>query len=304
MREGTEGTSVGVEVFERHRPLLFAISYRMLGTVADAEDVVQEAYLRWRGVAGSSKGKEVREPRSYLSTVVSRLSIDKLRALKARREEYVGPWLPEPLVYEPETGMEGFADPVGVEETLSMAFLVLLESLNPVERAVFLLHEAFGYEYPEISVIVGKSEPNVRQINHRARAALRARRPRFAPSPGEGEELVARFLKACEDGDTEGLLSLLADDATVVSDGGGKATAARNPVRGKDKVARFFLGLAAKVSDGFVARQAPVNGTPGIVVHAGGHPALVLALDASEGRIRTIHVVVNPDKLGAVPPLG
>ena len=301
MGEGTDGGSAGAEVFERHRPLLFAISYRMLGTVADAEDVVQEAYLRWRGVAGSPE--EVREPRSYLSTVVSRLSIDKLRALKARREEYVGPWLPEPLLDESEAG-GGLAGPTGVEETLSMAFLVLLESLNPVERAVFLLREAFGYEYPEISLIVGKSEANVRQINHRARGALRARRPRFAPSTGEGEELVARFLKACGNGDMEGLLSLLADGVTVVSDGGGKATAARNPISGKDKVARFFLGLAAKPAPGgLVARRASVNGGPGIVVHAGGRPALVLAMGAAEGRIRTIHAVVNPDKLGAVAPL-
>ena len=302
MREGTnrDGASGSAEVFERHRPLLFSISYRMLGTVADAEDVVQEAYLRWRRVADSPERETVREPRAYLSTVVSRLSIDKLRALKARREEYVGPWLPEPLLDGPPEARS----PAGVEGTLSVAFLVLLESLNPVERAVFLLREAFGYEYPEISRIVGKSEANVRQINHRAKSALRARRPRFDPSPGEGEELAARFLEACENGDMEGLLALLADDVTVVSDGGGKAVAARNPIRGKDRVARFFLGLAGKAaSGGFVARRASVNGAPGIVVHEGERPAVVLALDASDGRIRTVHAVVNPDKLGAVPPL-
>ena len=288
------------EVFERHRPLLFSIAYRMLGTVVDAEDVVQEAYLRWSRAAGLPGGEEEREPRSYLSTVVSRLSIDKLRALKARREEYVGPWLPEPLLSEPEAGGATHAE---LRESLSMAFLVLLESLGPTERAVFLLREVFGYEYGEISRIVEKSEANVRQINHRARSALRARRPRFDPSPGEGEALTARFLEACQNGDMEALLGLLADDATVVSDGGGKATAARNPIRGKERVARFFLGLARKAaSDGLVARRASVNGGPGIVVGAGGRTATVLALDASDGRIQAVHIVVNPDKLGAVPP--
>ena len=245
----------------------------------------------------------MREPRSYLSKVVSRLSIDKLRALKTRREEYVGPWLPEPLLVEPEA--EGFADPAELEESLSMAFLVLLESLGPTERAVFLLREVFGYEYPEISRIVGKSEANVRQINHRARSALRARRPRFEPSREEGEKLAARFLQACQNGDMKALLSLLADDVIVLSDGGGKATAARNPIRGKDRVARFFLGLAGRAaSGGFVARQASVNGGPGIVARVGGRPAMVLALDALDGHIRTVHIVVNPDKLASVSPSG
>ncbi len=195
MRDGANaaGAPGSTEVFERHRPLLFSIAYRMLGTVADAEDVVQEAYLRWSRVADSPE--EVREPRSYLSAVVSRLSIDKLRVLKARREEYVGPWLPEPLLAEPEA--EGIADAAELEESLSMAFLVLLESLGPTERAVFLLREVFGYEYGEISRIVEKGEANVRQINHRAKSALMARRPRFDPSPGESEELTARFLEAC-----------------------------------------------------------------------------------------------------------
>ena len=303
MRGRTNGGAASrkAEVFDRHRPFLFSVAYRMLGTVADAEDVVQEAYLRWRRVSDEGEAGP-RSPRAYLSTVVTRLSIDRLRQQKARREEYVGPWLPEPLVTEGE-GVAGPSGAVELEESLSMAFLVLLESLNPVERAVFLLREVFGYEYPEIARVVGKGETNTRQIAHRARGALHARRPRFEGSPEQGERLTRRFLEASRSGDMEALVSLLADDVTVWSDGGGKATAARRPIHGKEKVARFFLGVAGKAGPGLVARTASVNGGPGVVVYADRRPAMVLALGVEEGRIRAVRAVLNPDKLGAVPPL-
>lgn len=288
------------EHFEKHRPLLFSIAYRMLGSVADAEDVVQEVYLRWRG---ASEVEEVRSPRAYLSTVVTRLSIDRLRSARAKREEYVGPWLPEPLVAESDAEGATPSGAVELEESLSMAFLVLLESLSPTERAVFLLREVFGYGYGEIARIVGKGETNTRQIAHRARSAVEARRPRFDPSPEQGRRLTERFLAAARDGDLEGLLELLADEVTVWSDGGGRTTAARNPIHGKERVARFFVGLAGKAAPGLVVRTVPVNGAPGVVVYAEGYPAMVLSLDVEDERIRAVRVVLNPDKLGAVPPL-
>jgi RNA polymerase sigma-70 factor (ECF subfamily) len=278
------------EDFERHRSLLFSIAYRMLGGVADAEDVVQEAYLRWRGVPET----EVRSPRSYLSAVVTRLSIDRLRS--ARREEYVGPWLPEPLL------AEDAGDPTGLDESLSMAFLVLLESLNPVERAVFLLREVFDYAYEEISRIVGKSEDNCRQIARRARQSIAARRPRFERSPEQEERLTQQFVETCVSGDMEGLVSLLAEDVTLWSDGGGKVAAAPYPIHGPDRVARFLLGVLRTVPPGFSARPTRVNGGPGVVGYVDGLPTGVVALDFADGRLRGVRIVVNPEKLRAVPP--
>jgi len=197
------------EVFDRHRPLLFSIAYRMVGSVIDAEDVVQEAYLRWRR---SPQEEEIRSPKSYLSAVVTRLCIDQLRSARARREEYVGPWLPEPLP----------TDAAVLDESLSMAFLVLLESLNPTERAIFLLREVFDYDYREISHLVDKSEENCRQIARRARQSVAARRPRFESTPEQEERLMGRFLEACFDGDMDGLLALLSEDVTLWSDGEGE----------------------------------------------------------------------------------
>ena len=232
-----------IEDFERHRSLLFSIAYRMLGSVADAEDVVQEAYLRWQ----QAPEAEVRSPRSYLSTVVTRLSIDRLRSARARREEYVGPWLPEPLVSERAEEV-AVLDELG--ESLSTAFLVVLESLNPVERAVFLLREVFDYDYEEISRILGKSEDNCRQIAHRARQSVAARRPRFERSPEQEERLSRQFLEACMSGDMEGLISLLSEDVTLWSDGGGKVAAAPYPIYGPERVARFLLGVLRTVPPG------------------------------------------------------
>ena len=283
--------------FERHRSLLFSIAYRMLGSVMEAEDVVQEAFLRWQ----QASGREIRAPKSYLSKIVTRLSIDRLRSAKARREEYVGPWLPEPLA----TGRGSeVADAVALDETLSMAFLVLLESLTPVERAVFLMREVFDYDYAEIASLVGKSEDNCRQISRRARQSVAARRPRFESSPEQEERLVGSFLEACMSGDMESLLALLSEDATLWSDGGGETRAALNPIYGADRVARFFSGILRKAPPGLVVRRASINGRPGFIGYfEDGRPQSVTTLDVAEGSIRAIRVVVNPEKLRNVPQM-
>jgi len=281
------------EDFERHRSLLFSIAYRMLGSVAEAEDVVQEAYLRWREVPEG----EVRSPKSYLSAVVTRLSIDRLRS--ARREEYIGPWLPEPLISD---RAEELAAHYELDESLSMAFLVLLESLNPVERAVFLLREVFDYDYEEISSIVRKSEANCRQIARRARQSVAARRPRFERSLEKEKMLTERFVEACMSGDMEGLLELLSEDVTLWSDGGGKVAAGPYPIHGPEKVARFLVGVLRTVPPGFFAHPARVNGGPGAIGYVDDHLTGVVALDVAEGRIHRVRIVVNPDKLRTVPP--
>ncbi|HZY66434.1 MAG TPA: RNA polymerase sigma-70 factor [Rubrobacteraceae bacterium] len=283
-----------VKPYERHRPLLFSIAYRMLGSVADAEDVVQEAFVRWR----EAPERKMQAPKRYLSTVVTRLCIDRLRSARVYREEYVGPWLPEPLLTEESLDL---ADVAALDESLSMAFLVLLESLTPVERAVFLLREVFGYSYEEVSDIVGKGEANCRQIARRAREAVAARRPRFQTSQEQEVRLVGRFVEACQSGDMEGLLGLLSEEVTLYSDGGGKARAALNPIRGSDRVARFLLGILSKVPFDFSARTAQINGEPGILGYEGGRPTSVTTLEAAEGRIRAIRIVVNPEKLRTLP---
>ena len=295
------GVDMGkTEDFDRHRPLLFSVAYRMLGSVADAEDVLQEAYLRWQRVADS----EVRAPGAYLSTVVTRLSIDHLRSAHTRREEYVGAWLPEPLLTEGKNASDAVAEAAILGESLSMAFLVLLESLTPTERAVFLLREVFDYDYGEVSHLVGKSEDNCRQISRRARQSVAARRPRFESSPEQEESLTQSFLEACLGGDMERLLALLSEDVTLYSDGGGKTRAALNPIHGPEKVARFLAGILGKVPPGFVVRRALVNGHPGLVGYFGdGSPQSVVTLEIADGNIRAISLVVNPEKLGSVPPL-
>ncbi len=292
-RQGQEAADPS-GVFDPHRPLLFSIAYRMLGSVMDAEDVVQEAYLRWQRAPEA----EIRSPRAYLSAIVTRLCIDQLHRVKARREEYVGPWLPEPLPTEPAP------DVTAVDASLSMAFLVLLESLTPTERAVFILREVFDYDYDEISRLVGKGEANCRQIARRARQSVAARRPRFESSPEQEERLMESFLDACLGGDMEALLALLSEDVALWSDGGGKTRAALNPIHGAEKVARFFFGVLRKAPPGFVVRRASINGRPGLVGYFGdGRPHSVAAFDVAEGSIRAIRLVVNPEKLRAVPPL-
>lgn len=282
------------EAFGQHRKHLLFIAYRMLGSVSDAEDMIQETFLRWQNV---SEG-EVRSPKAYLSAIVTRLCVDRLRALKSQREEYIGPWLPEPLVTEPDS-----ANVVVLDESLSMAFLVLLESLTPTQRAVFLMREIFDYGYPEISRIVGKNESNCRQMAHRAREAVAARRPRFESSREREERLAQQFVEACSGGDMQGLISLLSEDIVLYSDGGGKVQAALNPINGPDKAARFLLGILGKAPPGFSAEITQVNSHPGAIGYVDGQPMSVVALDAWGGRIQAIRIVVNPEKLKTIPSL-
>ena len=286
------------ELFDEYRPLLFSLAYRMLGSVADAEDVVQEAFLRWHRATEGEDEEAVRSPKSYLCTVVTRLCIDQLRSARARREVYVGPWLPEPLV---QGDAPNPAEQMELEDSLSMAFLVLLESLSAEERAVFLLRQVFDYDYAEIARIVNKSEANCRQMVHRAQQHLSARRPRFDTSPEKQEQLTHTFMQTCTNGDMQGLLALLTQDIVLYSDGGGKAQAATKPVYGADKVARFIFGVLSKAPEGFTADVAMVNGQPGIVCYVNGEPYTVLSLDTAGGMIQGIYIVVNPDKLQHIP---
>src|SRR5919198_618492 len=234
--------AMGIESAEAHeelRPLLFSIAYRMIGSVAEAEDVVQEAFLRFH--QATLAGTEVENPKAYLSSVTTRLAIDHLRSARARRERYVGPWLPEPLITDEESEVERHAE---TADSLSMAFLLLLERLSPVERAVFLLREVFGHGYDEIAEVVGKSEDNCRQLAVRARRRIQEGKPRFEASKRERDTLARRFFAAMEEGDVEGLKELLAADAGMYGDGGGKAPAVGRPVHGAERVARLLHGLA------------------------------------------------------------
>jgi RNA polymerase sigma-70 factor (ECF subfamily) len=270
-----------------HWRYLFAIAYRMLGTVHEAEDAVQEAYLRFEEAAP----EDVRSPRAYLSTLVTRISIDRLRSASRTREKYVGPWLPEPIVAEQDPAEAADAD------SLSLAFLVVLESLNPVERAVFLLREVFGYEHGEIARVVERSESNVRQIAHRAREAVAARRPRFEVAPDRKREIGTRFLDALRRLDIPEMLELLDDDVTLRSDGGGQVQAARRPIVGADKVTRFLVGISAVE---FEAIEVALNGQPGLVIKVGGEVFGAVSIDLRDDRIRDIFIVVNPEKLEAI----
>jgi RNA polymerase sigma-70 factor, ECF subfamily len=288
------------EAFVELRPLLFSIAYRMLGSVAEAEDVVQDAFLRWH--RASERGAQVDSAKSYLAATVTRLAIDHLRRTKARRETYIGPWLPEPLVAGTE---EDVAEQAEMADSLSMAFLVLLESLRPVERAVFLLREVFEYGYPEIAEIVGKSEANCRQLFGRARRRIEAGTPRFEASARERDELAQRFFAACIEGDMDGLLELLAADAVAVGDGGGKAYAAREPIHGGQRVAAFLVRLFEQGRRmGARLESVRVNGQPGALAYDGeGLLLTVLSLDVVEGHVQAIRAVVNPDKLGHLGPI-
>jgi RNA polymerase sigma-70 factor (ECF subfamily) len=285
-----------VDTFQEYRPLLFSIAYRMLGSVMDAEDAVQETYLRWQRAAGDATA--VASPKSYLTTVVTRLCIDQVRSAEARHTAYVGPDLPEPLPTGPDAAGEA-----ELADSLSTAFLVLLRTLSPVERAAFLLREVFAYDYPEIAQITGKSEANCRQLVRRARQRIAERRPRFPAPPEQRRRLTDQFMRACLDGDLDGLVALLADDITLWSDGGGKVAAARFPIHGAAHVGRALLGFVRKTPAGWGARPADLNGTPGIVAYlADGTPLGTLTLDIADARIRGVYVVVNPDKLRAIPP--
>ena len=276
------------------RPYLFSIAYRMLGTVSDAEDVVQETYLRLADV------QAVDAPKAYAATVTTRIAIDTLRSARVRRERYVGQWLPEPLLSD-ELGPEQRFE---LDESVSTAFLVLMESLSPLERAAFVLHDALDYSYAEIAGVLERDEPACRQLVSRARRNLQARRPRFEPDRARRDELATAFLAAAESGDVSALEALLAEDISCVGDGGGKVPAAAQPVTGRTRSARFLAGLGRQLERyGLRLRPAVVNGQPGIVAYGEDGIAGVLDLVIADGRIHTVHNMLNPDKLRHLGPV-
>jgi RNA polymerase sigma-70 factor (TIGR02957 family) len=289
------------EEFDELRPSAFAIAYRMLGSVSEAEDVVQEGFLRLhRARAG---GERIASPRAYLSTVVSRLSLDHLRSAAVRRETYVGEWLPEPLVASADDDPARKAE---MADSLSLAFLVLLESLSPEQRAAFLLREVFDEPYDRIAEIVGTSEQNARQLATRARRHVEERRPRFEASREQREELATRFFAAVEEGDLQGLEELLAHDVVLRGDGGGKAPALKRAIHGRARVARTLVaGLRAGTRlVGFSLRREEVNGQPGaLFLDREGRLIAVMSLDVAEGQIQSVSSIVNPDKLRHLAPL-
>ena len=288
------------DLFQAYKPLLFSIAYHMLGSVMDAEDCVQEAFLRWYQAKDLGETEAVRSPKSYLSTMVTRLSIDHLRSARVRREQYVGVWLPEPLISTDETSVTGMVE---LSEALSVALLHLLEQLSPLERAVFLLRQVFDYDYGAIATIVQKSEDHCRQIVRRARQHLGARHALYSASKEQQEAILHQFLRACLDGDMDGLLSLLANDIVVYADSGGKAPAARHPIRGADTVARALVVHVRNVPRDFRFRVALINGQSGMIFYRNGVPAVLLTLEMLDEQIWEIDVIANPDKLQGVPAL-
>jgi RNA polymerase sigma-70 factor (ECF subfamily) len=283
------------ELYEQLRPLMFSIAYRMVGSASEAEDIIQEAFLRFH--RESEKGKIIDSPRAYLSAITTRLSIDHLRSARVRRESYVGTWLPEPVLTNAESDAAEHAE---AADSLSMAFLVLLESLTPVERAVFLLREVFDYDYEEIAGVVGKSEDNCRQIAVRARRQVESKKPRFEASRKRREELAHRFFEAAGTGDTQGLISLLAADVILYSDGGGKAAALPRPIFGRERVARLLLGPGARGERLGVSgmKRVEVNGQPGaLFINPDGRPVVAVSLDIADDLVQTVRAVSNPEKL-------
>jgi RNA polymerase sigma-70 factor (ECF subfamily) len=283
------------ELYAELRPLMFSIAYRMVGSASDAEDIVQEAFLRYHREAG--KGTVIDSPKAYLSAVTTRLCIDYLRSARVRRERYVGTWLPEPVLTDTESDFTQHAE---TADTLSMAFLVLLESLSPVERAVFLLREVFGHEYEEIATVVGKSEENCRQIAVRARRQVEARKPRFEASRQRREELARRFFDAVATEDATTLVDLLAADVVVYADGGGKAPAFPRPVHGRERAARLLRGgRAVGQRLGVVGlRPAAINGQPGaLLLDPEGRPVVAIMLDIADDQVQALRAISNPEKL-------
>lgn len=298
--------------FEAHRRLLFTVAYELLGTVADAEDAVQDAWLRWSAADRS----DVDHPRAYLVRVVTRVALNRLRSAAVRRESYVGPWLPEPVLTAatpvapaaavvPDVGDRVVRD-AALADAVSLAMLVVLESLSPSERAVFVLHDVFGLSHAEVARALDKSEPAVRQLAHRARSHVEARRPRYPADPQVHLDVTQRFAAACAGGALGPLLDVLAPDVVLVSDGGGVVRAARRPVEGADAVGRFVLGIVAKAPEGFTVDLAEVNGAPALVARHDGTVLSCLQLVVEEGRVARVLVVANPEKLArldAVRPL-
>ncbi|WP_393085896.1 RNA polymerase sigma-70 factor [Streptomyces sp. LN704] len=286
-------TDTATEVFEEHRSVLMGVAYRMLGRVADAEDVVQEAWLRWSGADRS----EVREPRGYLVRVTTRLAIDRLRQVQSRNEAYVGPWLPEPYVTDFGDTVADTAERAVLADSVSLAVLVVLESLSPLERAVFVLREAFGFPYAEIAAVLDRGEPAVRQLAGRARKHVGERRPRYEVDPAERRDLTERFLAAAAEGDLVGLMSLLAPDVRLVGDSGGLSKAPLRVIETADKVGRFLLGAARKGASDLSFRLLELNGGAALLALSGDKPDSVFQLDVVDGRIQCVYIVRNPEKL-------
>jgi RNA polymerase sigma-70 factor, ECF subfamily len=288
------------ELYEELRPLLFSIAYRMVGSASEAEDLVQEAFLRFHR-ASEEEGR-IESPKAFLSTVTTRLSIDHLRSARVRRESYTGTWLPEPLLTAEAPDASQHAE---TADSLSMAFLVLLESLTPVERAVFLLRDVFDYPYGEVAEVIGKSEAATRQLAVRARRHVDERKPRFEADRRRRDELARSFLAAAEDGDTDRLMKLLADDVVFYGDGGGKGPAIARPLHGRERVAKFVRNLGTQAVRARIAlHAAEVNGQPGLVARdESGRIVSVLSLQIADGLIQAVHSVVNPDKLDHLGPV-
>jgi RNA polymerase sigma-70 factor (ECF subfamily) len=286
--------------YEELRPLLFSIAYRMVSSVSEAEDIVQEAFLRVH--RAEADGAEIESPKAYLSAVVTRLSIDHLKSARARREQYLGQWLPEPLPTDTAADAAAQAE---TADSLSMAFLVLLESLTPVERAVFLLREVFDYDYSEIAKIVERREDNCRQLYVRARRHIDEGRPRFDASRQQREELARRFVAAAQRGDMKALTDLLATDVVVYGDGGGKAPSWPQPIHGRERVAKLIAGTFAQTAGLGVSIQPTwINGQPGLIfTDTEQRIGAVMSLDIADGVIQTIRGVTNPDKLAHLGPV-
>ncbi|NUR09727.1 MAG: RNA polymerase sigma-70 factor [Nocardioidaceae bacterium] len=273
--------------FEEHRGLLFTVAYEMLGSVADAEDVLQDSWLRWDHAAQD----EVRDPRAYLVRLVTRQALNRLRTVKRQRETYVGPWLPEPLATTPDV-----AEDVELADSVSVAMLVVLETLTPLERAVFVLREVFGYEYDEIAGATDRTADAVRQLASRARKHVQARRPRVELPP-DAAEVTERFLTAVRTGDVERLMQVMAPDVLLVTDGGGVKQAALRPIEGAEKVARWFVGVASGV-EGFGVEWTTANGRPGVLLLVDGVLDTFGTVVVEDGRLKALYLVRNPDKLG------
>jgi RNA polymerase sigma-70 factor (TIGR02957 family) len=278
----------GADAFEEHRGLVFAVAYRMLGSVAEAEDVVQDTYVRW----STKVSDEVDNPEALFTTIATRLSIDRMRSAQRRRETYVGPWLPEPL----ETADDPFAT-VELADSLTLAFLTLLDLLSPTERAVLLLHDVFEYEYAAIAGMVDRSAANCRQLASRARRRLAAERPLVARPAGDTRPVVERFLAALATGDVGTVLDVLGDDVVLVSDGGPSKHAARRPVVGPHRVSRFLLNIGKRVPADATMRMVSMNGEPTVLVSSHGEPWATVTISVSDGVIRSFFVQLSPDKL-------
>lgn len=296
--EPSDAVPAPTDAFTAHRTRLFGVAYRLLGSVAEAEDVLQESWVAWQRVDHAS----IEEPAAYLTTVVTRRCLDVLRSARVRRERYVGPWLPEPLLGGAAATAESAdaADPVLLAESVRMAFLVVLESLSPAERVAFVLHDVFGYSHADLAEVLDRSEAACRQLVSRARSHVAARRPRYTADDTTVSGATERFLAACLGGDLDGLLAALHPEAELVADGGGKVNAARNVIVGADRVARFLIGTAGS-SEITGVDLATVNGAPGVVLALADGTTTVCSIDVVDGLVRRVHLVRNPDKLTHVP---